>query len=98
MKRLDNEIDELVSESISYIQNNLLMKFGFLARAFQLLKILSSEKYNIASDGNNIYCNDRYILKLFLDSTEYLTKQYLRIVFHCIFQHQFMNNHMDFNI
>lgn len=95
---MDNEIDELVSESISYIQNNLLMKFGFLARVFQKLKILSSEKYTIASDGSNIYCNSRYILKLFLDNTEYLTRQYLHTVLHCIFQHQFIDSYMDFNI
>lgn len=95
---MDNETDELVSESISYIQNNLLMKFGFLARAFQQLKILSSEKYNIASDGNNIYCNGMYILKLFLDNTEYITRQYLHTVLHCIFQHQFIGSHMNFNI
>ena len=95
---MDNEIDELVSESISYIQNNLLMKFGFLARVFQQLKILSSEKYIIASDGSNIYCNSRYILKLFLDNTEYLTRRYLHTVLHCIFQHQFIDSHMDFNI
>lgn len=98
MNNLDNEIDELVSESISYIQNNLLMKFGFLAGAFQQLKIISSEKYNIISDGSNIYCNSRYILKLFLDNTEYLTRQYLHTVLHCIFQHQFIGSHIDFNI
>lgn len=98
MKSLENELDELVSESISYIQNNLLMKFGFLARAFQQLNTLSSEKYNIASDGSNIYFNSRYILKLFLDNTEYLTRQYLHTVLHCIFQHQFTDSHMDFNI
>ncbi|MDE6848510.1 MAG: metallopeptidase [Ruminococcus sp.] len=95
---MENELDELVSESISYIQNNLLMKFSFLAGAFQQLNTLSSEKYNIASDGSNIYCNSRYILKLFLDNAEYLTRQYLHTVLHCIFQHQFTDSHMDFNI
>lgn len=95
---MENELDELVSESISYIQNNLLMKFGFLARAFQQLNTLSSEKYNIASDGSNIYCNSRYILKLFLDNTEYLTRQYLHTVLHCIFRHQFTDSHIDFDI
>lgn len=74
------------------------MKFPFLDKAFQQLELKLSDTYYIASDGRCIYCNGKYILKLFLDNTEYLTKQYLHTVLHCILQHQFDKSHIDFNI
>lgn len=74
------------------------MKFPFLDKAFQQLELKLSDAYNIASDGRCIYCNGKYILKSFLDNTEYLTKKYLHTVLHCILQHQFDKSHIDFNI
>lgn len=95
---MNDEANKLVEDSISYVQNDLLMKFSFLDKAFQQLELKLSDTYNITSDGKCIYCNGEYILKLFLDNTESLTKQYLHTVLHCILQHQFDKSHIDFNI
>lgn len=74
------------------------MEFPFLDKAFQQLELKLSDTYNIASDGRCIYCNGKYILKLFFDNTESLTKQYLHTVLHCILQHQFDKSHIDYDI
>ena len=95
---MEDETNKLVKDSISYVQNSLLMRFAFFDRAFQQLELKPSNAYNIASDGRCVYCNSKYILKSFLDNTELLSKQYLHTVLHCILQHQFDKSHMDFNI
>ena len=78
--------EKLAREVLNYSRNMLLVNLRFLDYAFHQLKLVCAGD-SIAVDGKNIYYNPLWLLKRYKEEKEVVMRDYLHMVFHCIFHH-----------
>ena len=88
------KIDELARNVLTMSRNTLLVNLRFLDMALSMFHF--TPYFGTAgTDGQKLYYNPIYILKRFQDEREYSTREYLHMVFHCVFQHMFVGPAID---
>ena len=89
------EINNLAAELLHISQNTLLVKLRFLDMAVSQLKLKPWDNDGVAVDGEYIYYNPLWVLKRYKSEQTVLTRDYLHMVFHCIFHHAFVGTLVD---
>lgn len=92
-------------EALAYARNALIVKMHFLENVLCRLQFVPSddpeisEQYfmfeeleTIAMNGEALFYNSRYVLERFLESDGLLIHDYLHMIIHCIFRHNFVRN------
>ena len=86
--------DKLARDILRLSRNTLLVNLRFLDMALSCLEY-TSEGGSIAVDGERIFYNPMWVLKRCKDERNAIVRDYLHMVFHCIFHHAFVSTSMD---
>ena len=85
------KLDELAREVLILSRNTLLVHLRFLDMALSQFRYQAVEGETLLTDGATIYYDPRHILKCYRSARETPTRDYLHLVLHCVFRHQFMD-------
>jgi len=87
-----NQADLLADKIIKFSRDTLLVNLRFLDAAIHQLIIQPEDELDtIATDGQYFFFNTWHILNNFQRQMEAITRDYLHVIFHCIFKHLFIN-------
>ena len=87
-----NQADLLADKIIKFSRDTLLVNLRFLDAAIHQLIIQPEDELDtIATDGQYFFFNTWHILNNLQRQMEAITRDYLHVIFHCIFQHLFIN-------
>lgn len=90
------DVDRLAEEILNLSRNILIINLRFMAKAISMLKYRSSSEFDgFAVDGENIYYSPIAVLKSFAEESAMMTRQYLHMVLHCIYQHFLVDTAAD---
>lgn len=86
----EKKINNLAEEVLNLSRNSLTVNLRFLDSAMSRLTHRSYDG-TIATDGEYIYYDPRHVLRVYKYSKEMSVRNYLHMVFHCVFRHFFIN-------
>lgn len=91
-----DKVNKLALDVMNISRNSLIVNLRFMDKAISMLHIMPEVSIQtIVVNGKNIVFNPIYVLKKFNDSKEETTRLYLHMVFHCVFQHFWINTLVD---
>lgn len=102
MKKMNEnavETEELAAEILRLSRNTLLINLRFLESA--LVRFVPGRELitgEIATDGQYLYYNSVYICRRFQKGRQYVTRDYLHLVLHCLFRHLFVGKKLNTEI
>lgn len=100
MDRLSKEekLNELALEILTLSKNTLLVNLRFMDLALNKLGLLdgSSLGIDLATDTFDIIYSPQYILSRYKEEKEAVTRDYLHVVLHCIFQHMYISGGVNY--
>lgn len=98
MSQLDNlhaenrQADKIAREVLVFSRNQLLVNLRFLDAAIHQLKLQQMDELDtIAIDGQYLYYNTWHILESYKQQKENTARDYLHVIYHCLFHHPFVN-------
>ena len=92
----NHEIPALAREIMNNCRNSLFLSLRFMGVAVGRLYLKSTDKIqSIATDGQYLFYNDKWVLKRFKEEPSSLVRDYLHIIMHCIFSHSFSSVAMN---
>lgn len=89
-----NKLDSLALDVLKLSRNTLLVNLRFLDMAlsqFKMVNLLDS----LAVDGKHIFYNPIWVLQRYKADKNQVTRDYLHMVFHCVFHHAFVETLVD---
>lgn len=94
-----DKIKNIASEVLELSRNTLVINLRFMDKVISMLKPVVLEGFNnIAVDGESIGYDPLFLLSSYKKEKELPTRQYLHMVFHCIFQHFYVGTLVDQDI
>jgi predicted metal-dependent peptidase len=90
--------EKLARDILVYSRNLLLVNLRFLDAALNQLKLQKLEELDtLATDGRFFYFNTWHILERYKRQKENTVRDYLHVIYHCLFHHPFVNRliHQD---
>ena len=88
------KVDQLAREVLLLSRNTLLVHLRFLDAALSQLD-LKPGPWPLATDGERIFYDARQVLKLYRAERERPVRDYLHMVLHCVFRHNFVDTLLD---
>ena len=86
------QADKLAKDILTFSRNSSLVNLRLLDVAISQLKIQQvNEIDTIATMGNSFYYNVWHILKDYKLQKENTIRDYLHVIYHCLFHHPFIN-------
>ena len=85
----------LAREVLTMSRNRLLVHLRFLDMALNRLTPVETELFSLATDGRLLAYNPDEVLRNYQIDAFLCVKQYLHLLFHCIFQHMFVSPAID---
>lgn len=82
--------DQLARQILEYARNTLFMNLRFMKNALGRCDLVPYMG-TVAADAVCFYYYPPYILKQFEENQNRITRTYLHMILHCIFQHQFVS-------
>ncbi|MBQ7761568.1 MAG: metallopeptidase [Clostridia bacterium] len=76
-------------------RNTILVKLRFLDIAIAELDVDSFEIKTVGTDGREIYYNPFYILSRYSEEKYVVMRDYLHMLFHCVFRHNLIGSIVD---
>ncbi len=86
--------DALARDVLILSRNTLLVNLRFLDLALSCFSFVPFRS-TLATDGQHIFYNPMYVLTVYSADKEASVRDYLHMVFHCVFRHSFINNMLD---
>ncbi len=90
-KELYKDVIELAEEALRESYKHLIVNLRFLDAALSRLKPMPCAKDTLLTNGSYLMFNPIHVLKSYKSEAERVTRDYLHIVLHCIFQHMYIN-------
>lgn len=98
--------DALAQDILKLSRNTLLVNLRFLDAAMSMFSYVCcpdgiiprtdiSLGGGLATDGKNIYYEPKWVLKRYRNEKEAVVRDYLHMVFHCVFHHAFVSTLVD---
>lgn len=72
-------------------RNTLMVNLRFMDMALSRLILMEHDELSIATDGQYFVYNPSHILKVFKNEKEASVREYLHVVFHCVYCHMFLH-------
>ena len=91
MNEKQEKIKQLALDILKLSRNTVLVNFRFLDVAISQFEYTAQSEGTIMCDGKNLVYNPLHILKTYKDEKEKPVRDYLHMVFHCIFRHMFVD-------
>ena len=89
------KLNNLALEVLRLSRNTLLVNLRFLDSALSRFEYIPTEKSTLLTDGEHLLYNPEHVLKRYKHEKERPVRDYLHIVFHCIYRHMFMDPSLD---
>lgn len=99
-------IDALAQDILKLSRNTLLVNLRFLDTAMSMFSYVCCPEGiipktdiplggGLATDGKSIYYEPKWVLKRYRNEKEAIVRDYLHMVFHCVFHHAFVSTLVD---
>ena len=88
----ESKNEEIAKKVMKFTRNSIIVHMRFLDMALSRLTHEISYKYNFATDGRKIFYEPNFVLKRYIENSDFIMHDYLHLLFHCIFRHQFVDN------
>ena len=86
------QADKLARDILILSRNTLLVSLRFLDVAISQLKFQQTDEIDtITIDGRFLYYNPWHVLKNYKLQKENTVRDYLHVIYHCLFHHPFVN-------
>ena len=98
---MDEQIEKrnkLALNVLRLSRNTLLVNLRFLDAALNQLEPLAVEGLTLATDGEALAYDPAYVLRLYKDEREAVTRAYLHMVLHGVFRHMFVHTLVDHHV
>ncbi len=87
-----NQAGLLARKILLFSRDTLLVNLRFLDASIHQLKLQQLDELDsLATDGQILYYAPWYILNTYKQQKESIGRDYLHVIFHCLFQHLFVN-------
>lgn len=83
--------EQLAIDILNFVKSTLNVHFHFLQSSIDALTLVNDSNVTIATDGIYFYYDYLYILKTYKQQKEWVMRDYLHIIMHCIFHHPFVD-------
>lgn len=90
----NEEILNLANDVLDISRNRLLVNLRYMDVALSMHR-RSVYDGTFSTDGDCIYFAPEHVLRVYRDSREEITRNYLHIILHCIFLHPFVGTRID---
>ena len=88
----NKQADKLARDILIFSRNLLLVNLRFLDAALNQLKLHKLDELDtLATDGRFLYYNTWHILNNYKQQKENTVRDYLHVIYHCLFHHLFVN-------
>jgi len=94
-ENLSVEAARLSAEIMKLTRDSLMVALRFMDMALCQLVPIPFDLKGIASDGTHFFYNTRYVLATYMKDREILSRDYLHVVFHWVFNHPFVGRGID---
>ena len=88
------QAETLAREILLLSRNTLLVNLRFLDAALSQF-VLTPSPLPFATDGQNLYYDPRHVLLCYKEEKEASVRNYLHLVFHCVFRHMYVHTLVD---
>ncbi len=88
------QAETLAREILLLSRNTLLVNLRFLDAALSQF-VLTPASLPFATDGQNLYYDPRHVLLCYKEEKEASVRNYLHLVFHCVFRHMYVHTLVD---
>lgn len=88
---MSDELETLAADTLRLARNTLLVNLRFMDAAISRLELISNPDANFATDGRLLLYTPKYVLKRYMQEKETVTRDYLHMLFHCIFRHMYVH-------
>lgn len=89
------KLNNLALDVLRLSRNTLLVNLRFLDSALSRFEYLQTDESTLLTDGEHLLYNPEHVLKRYKHEKERSVRDYLHIVFHCIYRHMFMDPSLD---
>ena len=89
------KLSRLAREIMTLSRNQLLVNLRFLDAALSRLELTENPQIPLATDGRLLLYDPRVILSRYREDRFATARDYLHIVFHCIYRHMFVHTLVD---
>ena len=87
--------ERLAREVLNLSRNTLLVNLRFLDAALSMFEPVAIEQDELLTDGKLLLFNPVRVLRHYVNEKESVVRDYLHLVFHCVFRHMFMDPSLD---
>ena len=95
MEDKKEKIYKLAGDILMLARNTILVNYRFLDVAISQFEYTPSDEGTIMCDGKNMVYNPLHLLKIYKEEKEQPVRDYLHMVFHCIFRHMYVDRKVD---
>lgn len=80
---------QLAKDILALSRDILRVKLRFMDLALSKLDLVEALDYELATDGKGLYYDVDHVLRVYASEQETMARDYLHLVFHCVFSHSF---------
>ena len=91
MSETYEKVQKIAEEVLRLSHSTLLVNLRFLDMALAELVPESASLGTIYTDGKMLYYNPAFVLKQYAEERYVITRDYLHILLHCLYRHNFVN-------
>ncbi|MBQ9082063.1 MAG: metallopeptidase [Clostridia bacterium] len=84
-------MDQLAREVLKLSRNTLMVNLRFMDAALSVFKLFPIEESSLLTDGKHLLYNAKSVLESYKAGKEIPVRDYLHVVFHCLFRHMYMD-------
>lgn len=89
------QLTKLSYDVINSTRNTIILNLRFFDSALSRLTPFESVDINLGTDGKNFIYKSEYLLKRYVTDSSLIVRDYLHIVLHCIFRHNFVDSFIN---
>ena len=89
------ELDALAQEVLRLSRDTLLVNLRFLDMALNRFQLTAKPEGGISTDGDHLFYDAKAVLRAYQEDEKLCTRNYLHMVFHCVFRHNFVSTLVD---
>ena len=98
MSERQNRRSQLAAEVLRLDRNTLLVNLRFMDMALSRFIYAEYAGGTLATDGQYLVYDPSYILSVFKEEKEASVRDYLHVVFHCVYKHMFLHSLLDHDL
>lgn len=95
MNKQREKLSRIAKDILKLNRNTLLVNLRFMDMALSRFILIEHEELSLATDGQYLAYDPIHIMKVFKNEKEASVRDYLHVVFHCVFRHMFLHTLLD---